>query len=78
MPWNKDRYQRVKEDCSYNTGSGFKTPQAYMNVYMEMIKADDFEGAKAIADVLKPLGFDVATTHDRIRVLNIVHEPVLK
>lgn len=77
MAWNKDRYKRVKDDVEYNTSRDFKSPQAYMNDYMEMIKVDDFEGAKAIADVLLPLGFDVAKTHPNIRVLNVVHEPVL-
>lgn len=75
MPWNKDRYQRVKADCEWNTSKGFKSPQFYMNEYMDMIKKDDFEAAKAIAEVLLPLGFDVATTHDSIRVLNVVHKP---
>ncbi len=75
MPWNKDRYQRVKEDVAFNTSRGNKSPQFYMNEYMDMIKKDDFEAAKAIAEVLLPLGFDVATTHDNIRVLNVVHKP---
>ena len=41
-----------------------------MQEYKRRIVADDFEAAKAITEVLKPLNYDTADTHPHIKQLN--------
>ena len=68
--WNEKRYQEVKKQCQKDIDSGHKKPYCYMNEYKQMIKIEDYEAAKAITEVLKPLNYDTADTHMHIPSLN--------
>lgn len=68
--WNKKRYQEVKDQCQLDIESKIKTPYDYMLEYKKMVVIDDYEACKAITEVLKPLNYDTADTHNHIPRLN--------
>lgn len=70
MGWNKKRYKAKKKEVQVNLNKGFKTEQDYMVTYKAMISNDDFEGAKAVSEVLDLLDYDVCFTHNHIECLN--------
>lgn len=75
MSWDKERYESVKIKAQSDLTRKLKSPYDYMQIYKQMIADDDFEGAKAVTEVLKPLNYDTADTHNHIPCLK---EPVSK
>ena len=69
--WNEIRYNEMKYQCQTDIAKNTKTPYEYMLVYEEMIRKEDYEAAKAITEVLKPLNYHTADTHNRIPSLNV-------
>lgn len=67
--WNNDRYQEVKAKAKHDIEAGNMKPYDYMQKYKRMIEKDDFEGAKAVTEVLKPMNYDTADTHGHIKCL---------
>jgi len=70
MAWDNNRYLHMREQCQNDINREYKTPADYMLVYKKMIMKDDYEAAKAITEVLAPLNYDTAMTHDHISKLN--------
>lgn len=70
MSWNEQRYLDVKRKCANDIANGHKKAQDYMMQYKKMIIQEDYEAAKAITEVLKPLNYDTADTHQHIKELN--------
>lgn len=70
--WNQTRYEAEKMACERALRIKSTTPYDYMQQYKKAIIADDFEKAKAITDVLKPLNYDTADTHAHIEQLKNV------
>ena len=68
--WNQKHYEDTKFRVARDLKNGLKKPYDFMQEYKRMIVADDFEGAKAITEVLKPLNYDTADTHAHIKQLN--------
>lgn len=70
MAWNENIYRISK--ASY-TGAlkANETPYSLMKEYEIAIENEDYEIAKAITDVLKPLGFNTAETHPFIPCLQV-------
>lgn len=48
---------------------GKTTAYGYMKIYEDCIRKEDYEMAKAITEVLKPLGYDTKDTHSDIKEL---------
>jgi hypothetical protein len=69
MAWNKQHYEEVKRQVEQNIACGKKTAYCYMKEYEQMIEKEDYEGAKAITEILLPLGYDTAQTHNQINRL---------
>jgi hypothetical protein len=69
MAWNKLRYEEAKKTPSDSLLNCSKTPYSLMKEYEEMIINEDYEGAKAITEVLLPLGYDTAQTHSHIKTI---------
>ena len=69
MSWDILRYKEIKKLCSQQIADSKKTASDYMLIYKDMIRKDDFEGAKAVAEVLLPLNYDVTDTHRHIKEL---------
>ena len=70
MAWDKTRYEEVKRQCQTDIAGVKKTAYCYMKQYELMIEQEDYEAAKAITEILLPLGFDTAQTHSHIKTLN--------
>ena len=70
MGWNKKRFRAKKKEVEVNLNRGYKTEKDYMLIYKAMISNEDYEGAKAVSDVLALLDYDVCFTHDHIAELN--------
>lgn len=68
--WNNIHYEKVKKECQDNIATGKRTSYCYMKEYEKMIEKEDYEGAKAVTEVLLPLGFDTSQTHSHIKSLN--------
>ena len=68
--WAESRYLRQKQSCKDNISRGSKTAPYYMKLYKECISKEDYESAKAIAEVLEPLSYDVCDTHQHIKEIN--------
>lgn len=66
MPFDKKKYEKAKLICTEDIESEYRSPSDYMKVYKAAIIQEDYERAKAIAEVLKPLGYYVADTHRHI------------
>lgn len=73
MAWDKKRYENVKKKCSDDILYGTKNAYIYMQEYVRMVTIEDYEACKAIAEVLLPVGYNVADTHDSIPRLNGTH-----
>lgn len=69
MAWNTKRYEETLKTCQNSLDRGVKTPFEYMMIYKDMIKKQDYESAKAITEVLRPLKYDTADTHGHISAL---------
>lgn len=69
MAWDKQHYEEVKRQVEQNIACGKKTAYCYMKEYELMIEKEDYEGAKAITEILLPLGYDTAQTHNHIKRL---------
>ena len=69
MSWNQEKYLRMKNICQGDIANGRKTAQYYMMQYKKFIIEEDYEYAKAITEVLKPLNFDTSVTHIDIKEL---------
>jgi hypothetical protein len=69
MAWNKERYLKMKQECQSDIDAGRKEPYQYMQLYKKKIKIEDYESAKAITEVLKPLNYDTSDTHRHISEL---------
>lgn len=69
--WDENRYLEVKEKCQRELDNKTKKPYDYMLEYKKMIKTEDYEAAKAITEVLKPLNYDTADTHNHIKELEL-------
>ena len=70
MGWNNKRYENVKTKCANDIARGHKKAKDYMIEYKKMIVIEDYEAAKVITDVLKPLNYDTLDTHPHIKELN--------
>ena len=68
--WNQKRYETVKEKCVLNISNDIKTPHDYMALYKRMIEQEDYEGAKAVTEVLARMDFHTADMHQYIKELN--------
>jgi hypothetical protein len=69
--WNEKRYNEMKLQCQTDIAKKTKTPYDYMMEYKEMIRKEDYEAAKAITEVLEPLKYHTADTHNHIPSLNV-------
>lgn len=69
MPFNNKRYNRLKKICEDDLAMEFKTAKEYMQIYKDAIIGQDYEAAKAIAEILEPLGYHVTDTHRHIEGL---------
>ena len=67
--WNKERYEEVKKQCKNSIEKGTKKPYDWMIEYKDMIKKEDYEGAKAVTEILKPLNYETKDTHAHIKEL---------
>ncbi len=70
MGWNQKHYENVKKDCVINISTGNKSAYCYMKEYETMIDKEDYEAAKAITEVLLPLGYNTLETHSHIKSLH--------
>ena len=70
MPWNEKRYNEQLSIIADDINSGRKKPYDYMLEYKKAVNTDDFERCKAITEILKPLNYDTADTHNHIEKLN--------
>ena len=68
--WNEKRYQEMLEYASEQIQTKRRKPFDFMMIYKDMIEKDDFEAAKAIDEVLRPLNYFVEDTHKHIKCLN--------
>jgi len=68
--WNTEKYQKEKVKCKADIDSKRKSPYDYMIIYKEMVKTENYESCKAITEILKPLNYDTADTHNHIPSLN--------
>lgn len=68
--WNEFRYKDMKFQCEHNIERGTKTPYEYMIEYEKMIKNECYEEAKAITEVLKPLGYNTSDCNNRLGLNN--------
>lgn len=68
--WDKERYEKIKTQCRDDISNNKQTATYYMKVYKRMIEIEDYEAAKAITEILKPLGYHTADTHPHIKSLN--------
>lgn len=69
--WNENRYLEAKKKCQVAIDDKIKKPYDYMVEYKKAIKIEDYEIAKAITEVLKPLNYDTADTHNHIKELQL-------
>ena len=70
MAWNEQRYLNMKKKCARDISTGNKRAIDYMDHYKKMINIENYESAKAITEVLKPLNYFTEDTHDHIQRLN--------
>ena len=64
--WDNNRYLQAVDKCQRDLDTKKRRPYEYMLKYKNMIKAEDYETAKAITEVLKPLNYNTADTHNHI------------
>lgn len=57
MPFDKIRYLEVKHKILDNIESGRKNYYCYIKEYELAILREDYEAAKAITEILQPLGY---------------------
>lgn len=69
MGFNKKHYEECLGKVKMGIASGKTTAYAYMKMYEQSIEKEDYEMAKAITEVLKPLGYDTKDTHEHIKSL---------
>ena len=69
MSWNQERYESMKTQCKGDISNKRKSAQDYMMLFKKMIVAEDYEAAKAITEVLHPLGYYTHDTHQHIEGL---------
>ena len=67
--WDHNRYLQAVDKCQRDLDNKTKKPYDYMLRYKKVIKAEDYETAKAITEVLKPLNYNTADTHNHIHEL---------
>lgn len=67
--WDNKRYEEIKQKCQSDISSQIKNPYDYMMIYKDMIAKEDYEAAKAITEVLEPMKYYTADTHNHIRSL---------
>ena len=70
MPWDQNRYEECLLDVDSNILLGKKPAVDYMGIYKQCIEDEDYEKAKAIADILINYGYRVEDTHRHIKSLN--------
>lgn len=69
MAFNQKRYQDYKFSINNVIKNKSSTPDQYMKIYKKAIIEQDYEKAKAITEVLKPLHYDTSDTHQHIKSL---------
>lgn len=69
--WDKERYLEAKTKYQSDIDNKIKKPYDLMLQYKRMIKIENYEAAKAITEVLKPLNYDTADTHIHIPELQL-------
>lgn len=66
MGFDWQRYNEMKETVETAIEKGRVTPAEYMKDYKKCIVNEDYEKAKAITDVIRPLNFYTEDTHVHI------------
>jgi len=69
MGFDNTYYLRQLELVEGFLKNGYKTPSQLMNEYKVCIEVEDYEKAKAITEVLLPLGFFTNEMHPKIDCL---------
>ena len=70
MPFDKQLYEESKLNVQSHLIVKSKTAYEFMQEYELAIINENYEMAKAITDVLAPLGYQTADTHKHIHCLN--------
>ena len=70
MAWNEKHYKDYKRKVEDDINSGIKKPYDYMQEYKRKVETEDYEACKAITEVLEPLHYYTADTHNHIPCLN--------
>ena len=68
--FNQSRYLDYKMKVKLDIDLMKQSPYDFMIEYEQCIIKEDYERAKAITEVLEPLGFNTADTHKHIKQLN--------
>ena len=68
--FNVNIYRMYYTQIVHNIELQGRSAFSYMWAYADSIKAENYERAKAITDVLKPLGYNTADTHYLLPNLN--------
>jgi len=63
-------YRMYYTNLVHNIEMQKRSAFSLMNLYVDSVKAENYERAKAITDVLKPLGYNTADTHYLLPNLN--------
>ena len=69
MGWNSKRYSATLISIQEGIDKGYKSPADYMTEYKRCIELEDYEQAKAITEVLRPLNYYTEDTHPHIDCL---------
>ena len=68
--FNQEKYEKAKIDVQNDIDNHSKSAYEYMDRYKACIKREDYETAKAITEVLAPLGYHTIDTHSSIKSLH--------
>lgn len=69
MSFDNDKYHKHLIAVKNSIDSKSRTAFDYMHIYKKCISDEDYEQAKAITEILKPLGYHTADTHKHIKSL---------
>ena len=69
MGFNRGYYLTQKANMQSVLDKAYKTPSELMKEYEWCIETEDYEKAKAITEVLKPLNYHTEDTHAHILCL---------
>lgn len=69
--FNNERYIKLKTKIKSDLGNKVKCPFNFMMEYKQAIVEEDYEKAKAITEVLRPLNYETSDTHGHIKELSV-------